>query len=1014
MLSGGTARLTSGREGRDARFTEASSAVLDVGSPPPVKIFRKDVAGQRDIQAQQETRIAGAAALRNKMRYSAEELMGEKVSTEMHRTKRASYPSLPCYDCGRASKCICCDKEELTEMLLEPRMVRKMRDKGTMFDRTCLLDEGLITEEQQDKENEVEEEFARLNDAIYDWTAKCEVLRERNKKLLEEKDTLFNANVSLKEKLRFTEGRMEELEEATEELEGKVARRDQELKEAAESAERERRRAQHTLDMAHEHRRGSVEFLADKSGALVEKARAVQGWKEVVLARKYEKVQKRLAEADRRAQLDLKVAETQKETALRKLKEGFAKERQKLVEERDEEKKQEVLKGKKLLKESEQERKKLEAKVEALEQRLQKRVDEMAHLNKQLRRHSEMEDDLHNDAAAKTDKLAQLQADLTKKEYELALSRNRSPEKEIVEVEKPSTGLPAIDEDALREKIKQELLLTQKQSLEVDELHEKLAKASRNLAHTRERLEQEQAACEKMAAELVDRRHKVESLELQVSLEIRHHLQAQEAFHALVRKLQHMQLELHAKDKTIQRKRVKDPYLAENYEGQKLLSAELSKKVNAMSRRMKLVHKLAARLKAPSIRALFQRLTSSSSATKGDVGKYITGKSSTADHSASHHHNLARSGANSAASRVENTLNRRDVRDQHGASPPTTSGTMLATRGVSSPDNFKTGDVDTAGRPKTKTGSAVTAYLETLALAGAGTPGGRATSASPRSASPKSKIGEPTKFVIETEVERKKQIPPDREGYARGTSPRSQAAAVGANKGSEFLYSPRRSTSVGQQKLSPGGRSHQERGWEINTATSSRKAPDHLLVVNFSGNEFELQPEQKDSCSQANAARGGLLLNDHSVEEPLGVVKNDDNLLLAPDEEQVVEEDLRQADSASVASSAVTQKLYNTSMLFPAPKSGLASNYLPSPQDIAREQAAYSSSPFDLELPSGRYRSPPPAAQKQRAAEKRARAPLVDTAPIISSPGRRNEDELRDVDSSSVYATDTEQLTRYV
>eukprot|EP00392_Amoebophrya_sp_AT5.2_P000626 g627.t1 len=629
FLSGGGARLTPRKEQMEAR--EASAKPTPSPERPPVTVHRKDVRESREIKYQQELRTQSAASLRAKARYSTEELMDKIPPIELHRTKRASYPCLPCYDCGRACKCPACDYDELAEVILEPRLLRKQRNIGTQFDPSMLLDEGIEVLEATGAENDVEEEFARLNSLVNEWSGKCGILRDRNRKLLEEKDKLFNENVDLKEEKRLIEAERDELRDVRRELEERVERLEEKSANLETDLASEKRGRIEKLESMKRLYCGEVEivrpegivlaianngvcdFVGRKHEEVIDKsvcfhAGFVGNWR----MGKWEKSQRKVAELERRLALDAKIAETAKQTALKNLQyevdRKFATERMEWQQRRKNENKEweaKILAEKGKIKE-------LEATISELRERLQKRADEMALLNKDLRRHAENADSLHDDAARRAAELQRLQRDLTGKEMELAYSRNRSPEREQVIVEREVfvektppvvvSDAETIDLEALKEQIRAELALEFQQSMEIEELHMKITTAAENLRQTRERLEREQDA-------LARQNRQVRVLEAQMDREVKTHLEAKHAFHVLLKKLKDLQLANDAKTNTIRRGRVKDPYLAENYEGQKLVNAELRGQLGVAGKRMRAIRRLAGKLKAPnSIRLLFQKL----------------------------------------------------------------------------------------------------------------------------------------------------------------------------------------------------------------------------------------------------------------------------------------------------------------------------------------------------------------------------------------------------------------------
>ncbi|CAD7959578.1 unnamed protein product [Amoebophrya sp. A25] len=268
--------------------------------------------------------------------------------------------------------------------------------------------------------------------------------------------------------------------------------------------------------------------------------------------------------------------------------------------------------------------------IAELTHKLARGKEKMELLNRRLRESAEEALRLHGDADERARQLAKLRADLDQSEFDLALSRDRSPTEKIVEKEVILQKEPDIDIDALREQIRQELLLSMEQTMEVEELHKKLKIASRNLDLTRQRLEEEQLAADELERGLFLKQAEVGALRRQLDVEITTHLCAQREFVALAKSLKLMEVKCRAKDATIRRAHVKDPQLAENYEGQLILNEQMQRKMGAMTKRIRMVHKLAGRLKGANLRKFFKKLTA-----PAKDGGLVSSKTALDDHALS-------------------------------------------------------------------------------------------------------------------------------------------------------------------------------------------------------------------------------------------------------------------------------------------------------------------------------------------------------------------------------------------
>ncbi|CAD7959580.1 unnamed protein product [Amoebophrya sp. A25] len=67
-----------------------------------------------------------------------------------------------------------------------------------------------------DKEGDVEKEFDRLNNMVTDLQQKNNVLKDRNRKHLEEKDRLFTQKIEMEEDMRRLREQVERAEERAE------------------------------------------------------------------------------------------------------------------------------------------------------------------------------------------------------------------------------------------------------------------------------------------------------------------------------------------------------------------------------------------------------------------------------------------------------------------------------------------------------------------------------------------------------------------------------------------------------------------------------------------------------------------------------------------------------------------------------------------------------------------------------------------------------------------------------
>eukprot|EP00397_Hematodinium_sp_SG-2012_P025288 GEMP01026404.1.p1 GENE.GEMP01026404.1~~GEMP01026404.1.p1 ORF type:complete len:609 (+),score=151.95 GEMP01026404.1:18-1844(+) len=153
----------------------------------------KHVAGSPPTQMQPSqanimpghSRVRGAQALRDERAYLKAQAAGASVNV-LDRLRRKALPSWPCLDCGRRMACVCCDKEELSEQLLESYTTPPAKfEKAIQAD---VLADQLTETIGEDKKGPTQEEI--LAGQLRDSQQQEDFLRKRIKKKVAEMDEL--------------------------------------------------------------------------------------------------------------------------------------------------------------------------------------------------------------------------------------------------------------------------------------------------------------------------------------------------------------------------------------------------------------------------------------------------------------------------------------------------------------------------------------------------------------------------------------------------------------------------------------------------------------------------------------------------------------------------------------------------------------------------------------------------------------------------------------------------------